>query len=130
MSFQATFTLNGKKFDALDASYECERDVDQKGRPSSKVYGCKIMGVVESTGDNSIFESMCSEHKPFSGDIVFKQSNEDAEMKKVEFENAYVVKFKEEFERETKKPMTISFTLTAQKVTCGSATHKEDWPEG
>ena len=130
MAFDSKITISGQKFDALYVSYEFERDVDQKGRPSSHVYGGKITAIVESTDSTAILESMFSEHKPISGDITFKQGNEDAEMKKLEFKEAYVTKFKEEFERKDKSPMTIAFTLTAKEISCGSATHKEEWPEG
>lgn len=130
MAFNGKITLNGKEFDVLKSKVSCERDVDQKGRPSSHVYGVRIDVVVESTDDTSILESTFSEYKPFEGKLVHKQGNEDAEMKKVEFKDAYVIKYSEEFERKDKNPMSIAFTLTAREVACGGAVHKEEWPEG
>lgn len=130
MAFDAKLTVNGKKFDVLYSRNEFERDVDQKGRPSSHVYGGKTTVIVESTEDTSLLESMFSEHKPISGDIAYKQGKEDAVMKKLEFKDGYIVKFKEVFERKDKSPMTAEIVITAREFTCGNAVHKEEWPEG
>lgn len=129
MAFDAKITINGKKYDALKAGYRMMRDVDSKGCPSSHVYGVRIWGTVESTDDTNIIESMFNEHKPFSGDIVFKKGTEDAKMKEFKFVKAYVIEFEEDFERKNETPMTIKFVLTAQKVDCNGATHEEEWPE-
>lgn len=130
MSFNGKIVLNGKEYDLLKSKVSCRRDVDEKGRPSSNVYGVRIDAVVESTEDTSVIESMFSEYKPSDGHIYHKKDNEDAVMKKVEFKEAYVIQYSEEFERKDKSPMQIAFTLTAKEVTCGGAVHKEEWPKG
>ena len=130
MSFDAKLISNGKKFDVLSSKVEFKRDVDQKGRPASHVYGGKVTALVESTEDTSLMESMFSEHKPISGSLVYKQGKEDAEMKKLEFKDAYIVEFIEEFERKNDTPMATLVVFTAKEFSCGNAVHKEEWPEG
>lgn len=130
MAFDGKLTVNGKKFDMLYSCNEFERDVDQKGRPASHVYGGKVTVIVESTDDTSLLESMFSEHKTISGNLVYKQGKEDAEMKKLEFKDGYIIKFKETFERKDRTPMTTEIAIAAKEFSCGNAVHKEEWPEG
>ena len=129
MAFDAKVTLEGKDYDALKCGFEVQRDVDQKGRPSSHAYGVRIWGEIESTEDTTLLESICSEYKPINGSLIFKKGDEDAKMKELEFEEGYVIKFKEEFERKDKSPMAIAFTISAKIIKCGNAVHEEEWPK-
>ncbi|MDU1906457.1 MAG: type VI secretion system tube protein TssD [Dysgonomonas sp.] len=128
MAFRATLTLGGKEFDVLDCSYSLKRDVDSKGRPSSNIYGGKVKVHVESTEDTSILESMVSQFKPVSGTIVFKKGDEEAKMKELTFENGYIIEFDEEIDIIGKKPMTLSFVVSAQVLKIGGAQFEQNWP--
>lgn len=130
MAFDGKLTVNGKKFDVLYSSNEFYRDVDQKGRPASHVYGGKVTVEVESTEDTSLLEAMFSEHKAINGDLTYKQGQEDAVMKKLEFKAGAIVGYKEIFERKDKKPMTTEIVICAKEFICGNAVHKEEWPAG
>src|ERR1700754_821534 len=96
MAFNAKIQLGSKEYDVLQFSFSLNRDVDAKGRPSSGVYGGTIHVEVESTEDTSVIESMVnSQYKPFSGKITFKKSEEDAKMKELSFEDAYIIQYNE-----------------------------------
>jgi hypothetical protein len=129
MAFRATLKMSGKEFDVLDCNYEFHRDVDSKGRPASNVYGGKIYVHIESTEDTSILESMISQFKPISGSIIFKKGDEDAKMKELEFENGYVIDYKEDIDIVGSKPMTLGFTVSAQTVKMGGAQFEQNWPK-
>lgn len=128
MAFRATLNLGGKEFDVLDCDYRLDRDVDSKGRPASNIYGGKIRVHIESTDDTSILESMISQFKPISGSIVFKKGNEEAKMKELSFENAYIVSFEESIDVIGSRPMTSTFVISAQVLKMGGAQFEQNWP--
>jgi hypothetical protein len=130
MSFNAKLKFAGKDgIDVLACDYALHRDVDAKGRPASGVYGGTINLSVESTEDTSIIESMVNQYKPVDGVITFKKDDEDAKMKEVTFEKAYVIAFKEGIDVKGSVPMQIDFTISAQTIKIGNAEHKNEWPQ-
>ena len=128
MAFRATLSLGGKEFDVLDCEYSLKRDVDAKGRPSSNLYGGKVKVHVESTEDTSILEAMVTQFKPISGSIVFKKGDEEAKMKELTFENAYIIEFEENIDVIGNKPMTLTFVVSAQVLKVGGAQFEQNWP--
>lgn len=130
MAFKAQLKIGNTEFDVLSCNYELHREVDLKGRPAGGITGGKVDLIVESNEDTSIIEAMVNnQHKPLDGTVTFKKSEEDATMKVLSFSKSYVVDFKENFEAFNANPMTISFTISAQKLKIGNAEHANDWPK-
>lgn len=130
MAFKARLNLASKDYDVLQCNFSLSRDVDAKGRPSSGVYGGTIHIEVESTEDTSVIESMVnSQYKPFSGKITIKKSEEDAKMKELSFEDAYIIQYNEGINIVGNNPMTLSFVISARKLKLGNAEHVNDWPK-
>jgi hypothetical protein len=130
MAFRAELTISGKQFDILNCTFSMSRDTDPKGRPSSNVYGGRISFEIESTSDTTIIESMVnSQFKPFSGNVIFKKTDEDAKLKELGFENAYIVHYQEGIDANGENPMTIKFTISAETIKLGNAEHDNRWPK-
>jgi hypothetical protein len=130
MAFKAQIEVAGNKYDVLSCNYTLNRDVDHKGRPASGVYGGTIDVEVESTEDTSIIEAMVNnQYKPITGNIVIRKSEEDAQMKKVLFEDAYIVKYSEGINVVGNDAMKLRFTISARSLKLGAAEHVNDWPE-
>lgn len=130
MAFKARIALGSKEFDVLQTSFSLNRDVDAKGRPSSGVYGGTIQVEVESTEDTSVIESMVNnQFKPINGTITFKKSDEDAKMKELKFEEGYIIQYNEGINIIGNNPMSLSFVISARKLTLGNAQHENDWPK-
>ncbi len=128
MSFRASLSMGGKEMDVLACDFELSRDTDRKGGPASGVYGGRITFEVESTEDTSVVEAMVnSQFKPFEGTVTFKKTDEDAKMKELSFKNAYVVYYRESLNANGENPMTIKFTVSAEELTLGNATHDNRW---
>lgn len=122
--------MAGKDMDVLHCSFELSRETDAKGKPSSGVYGGRITMEIESTEDTGIVEAMVnSQFKPFDGVVTYKKTDEDAKMKELSFKNAYVVFYREEIDVTGERPMYIRFTVSAEEVTMGNATHENRWPK-
>jgi hypothetical protein len=130
MAFKARLNLGSKEYDVLQCNFSLSRDVDAKGRPSSGVYGGTIHVEIESTEDTSVIESMVnSQFKPFAGKITIKKSEEDAKMKELTFEDAYIIQYNEGINIVGNNPMTLSFVISARKLKLGNAEHVNDWPK-
>lgn len=130
MAFKATFKFSDSgDFDVLNFKVKFNRDSDPKGRPSSDVYGGKIMVEVESTPDTVILEHMFKQYAPNSGSITFKKADEDAKMKELTFENGYITDYDESLCVANDYPMTIKFVISAQTVKMDNAQFVQNWPE-
>lgn len=130
MAFKATLNFSGKEYDVLQCSYSMYRDVDMKGRPTSGVYGGKIDIEVESNQDTSIIESMVNnQFKAVKGSLIIKKQDEDAKMKEIQFEDAYIVSFSEGMNAYSDSPMTVNFQISARRIKMGNADHENDWPK-
>jgi len=128
MAFKATFTLDGKEFRVLSASYHLYQETDVTGRPSSVTRGGKMTVTLESTDDTSLYSWMVNSYDRKKGSLkFFKRDNESAIMKQVDFDESYLVGYEETFTHNTEMPMVVTVTLSAKKMTIGSATHENDW---
>ena len=130
MSYKSTLEIAGKKMDVLYCNFKLSRDTDNKGRPSSRVYGGRVNFEIESTEDTSTIEKMVNDqYKPFDGKISYIKGDDESIMKQLEFKKAYIVYYEETLDIKGKDPMKIRCTLSAEELTMGSATQKNEWPK-
>ena len=131
MAFKARIKMGGlDNVEVLSCNYSLHRDVNEKGRPASHVYGGTVDVVLNSTADTSIIEAMVNnQHKPIDGTVTFFADDEDAKMKELSWEKGYVVRFSENFDTVGAKAMLITFTVSAEKLKIGGAEHKNEWPQ-
>ncbi len=129
MSFQADLSIDGGiTIRLLSCRYQVQRSVDQSGRPSSRAFGGTIQVSVESTNDTFLnewmFEAMCKQ-----GKITFMKHDSNSKMKELSFKNGYIISLSESYESLGTNPMTIDFTISAEQITIGAATHTNNWPK-
>ncbi len=130
MSFNAKLSIEGgAEIRLLHCSYSLNRDVDATGRPSSMVRGGTVQFTIESTHDVSLNEWMIDQFTTKKGSVIFLKRDSNTKMKELKFENAYIVALTESFDSIGDNPMTIHFTITAEKITVGAATHTNPWPK-
>ena len=127
MSFSANLHLAGKEYVILGVDYGLMQETDATGRPSSIVRGGKIEITVESTGDTDLFELMTNNFERQDGKIVFIKRDTDATLKELVFEEAYVVKYRENFDSISKTPNSETIVLSAKKMTMGTGEHINKW---
>ncbi|MCK0202189.1 type VI secretion system needle protein Hcp [Ornithobacterium rhinotracheale] len=128
-SFRVTLKLEGKKeIDVLFSSAEFSRKTDAKGKPVTRVFGGRITIKVESVEDTTIIEAMLNnQFKPINGILIFKKFDEDSILKKFIFNNSYIVFYKEVFNPEKSKPMSIIVTFSSEQITIGEAFLDNQW---
>jgi len=127
MSFDAKFHIGGTEYVILSLDYGLMQETDATGRPSSIVRGGKIEVTVESTGSTQLFELMTGNFERQDGKIVFIKRDSDATLKELVFEEAYVVKYRENFDSISKTPNSETITLSAKKITMGTGEHTNRW---
>ncbi len=127
MPFNAKLELDGNNYRILSCSYHLDRDFDQFGKPSSEIRGGTITVTIETTGVNTFSAWMMSSRLRKSGRIIFDDPIEDAELKAIEFEEAYMVFYEESFASQGQGSMSETFKISAKKLTISDASHENDW---
>lgn len=127
MTFDVKVTINGTEYDAVACGFGFMRNTDEKGAPSSHITELRVRLKIKATEDTGLLEAAFTESKPLDGKYVSMKGDEQAKMREVEFEHAYIVKYDEDFERGGDMPMTIACELTAKKVSCGNAVYEAVW---
>jgi Hemolysin coregulated protein Hcp (TssD) len=127
MSFQAKLKVAGKEVNVLACNYALKQETDATGRPSSITRGGKVTLTVESTGETTFFEWMCNNFERKDGSIVFVKRDTNATLKELNFSEAYLVDYRENFDSTGDSPITETFTLSAKSIELGSGKHENEW---
>lgn len=127
MSFKTKLKVAGKERNVLAVDYSLLQETDPTGRPSTVARGGKINIIVESTGETDLFEWMTNSFERKDGSIVFLKRDSDATLKELKFTEAYIVKYKENFDSTGQNPLTEAFTISAKEIEMGTGKHINEW---
>lgn len=127
MSFKSKFKVAGAERNILAVDFEMLQETDATGRPSSIARGGKINITVEGTGETDLFEWMTNSFERKDGSIVFIKRDSDATLKELKFTEAYIVKYREDFDSTGDNPLTETFTLSAKELVMGNAGLTNEW---
>jgi hypothetical protein len=127
MSFKTKIKVAGKERNILNVNYAMFQETDATGRPSSISRGGQIEITVEGTGEMDLFEWMTNNFERKDGSIVFLKRDSDATLKELQFSEAYIVSYKENFDSEGENPLTETFILSAKTIKLGTGEHVNEW---
>ncbi|QYS88265.1 MULTISPECIES: type VI secretion system tube protein TssD [Flavobacterium] len=127
MSFKSKLVVAGKEYTVLNVNYGLFQETDATGRPSTVTRGGKIELTIEGTADTSFFEWMTNSFERKDGSVKFFKRDSDAVLKELKFSEAYVVKFRENFDSTGVNPLTETFTISAKKIELGSGAYQNEW---
>jgi hypothetical protein len=127
MSFKSKLKVGGKELNILNVSYALRQEIDPSGRPSSVTRGGTIEFTVESTGDTMFFEWMTNNFERKDGSVMFVKRDTDAKLKELNFKEAYMIAYKENFDSTGTNPLTETFTISAIEIGIGSGVHINEW---
>ncbi len=131
----AVFEFEGAKAQVLDFSYSFSRSTDpEKGYPTKVVRNGYISLTVRSAEKEmvgKIVKWMSNQKKPGDGSItIYKDENQAQELKKIEFENGFVVSYRENFNSNSVTDNTLeTFEITAEKVGVAGGQFQMRWPD-
>ncbi len=117
----------------IDFSYNFSRDVDASGRPSGSVRGGTVQITIESTKSAFLPEWMTTQSgKMKSGEIIINSDeNETQSIKKIKFDDSFIVNYGESFSWQGGENMMETFTVSAHKISVegdGTAQFQNEWP--
>ena len=127
MSFKAKLSVGGQDVNILECDYELKQEVDATGRPSSVTRGGQITLLLESSGDTFFFEWMCNNFERKDGSVKFIKRDSNATLKELKFTEAYMVKYKENFDHNSENPLTETFMISARKISRGGGEFDNAW---
>jgi hypothetical protein len=127
MSFSTTLNVGGKDYKVLSVSYDLAQETDASGRPSTVTRGGRIMVEVESTGGTELFEWMTNNFERKDGTVKFIKRDSNATLKELKFTEAYMVKYKENFDHTGDNPLTETFMISARKIAMGGGEFDNAW---
>lgn len=131
----AIFELEGAKAQVLDLNYSFSRTTDpEKGQPTKVVRNGLINLTVRSDEKEmvgKIIKWMGSQDLGKEGSItIFKDAEQTKELKKIEFENGFVVSYRENFNSQAGSDNTLeTFEITAENIRVSGAEFKMRWPD-
>jgi hypothetical protein len=131
MAYEMKFTLNGKKYNVLNSSFSFNRSVDQKGRPSSGVYGGDLSLVLETQDDTQLAEIMLlKQTTPQKGDLEIFRGTNSGSFRKISFEDGFITSYNESASAHGGDNMQIAITISARTLSIGDAAkHVNTWPD-
>ena len=127
MSFATQFLVGGKEYKVVNVTYDLAQETDASGRPSAVTRGGRIMVEVESTRDTELFEWMTNNFERKDGSIKFIKRDSNATLKELKFTEAYMVKYKENFNHTGDNPLTETFMISARKIQLGGGEFDNAW---
>jgi Hemolysin coregulated protein Hcp (TssD) len=131
----AIFELEGAKAQVLDFGYSFSRATDpEKGQPVKVVRNGQIHLTVRSDEKElkgKIVAWMGKQDQSKTGSItIYSDAEQTKELKKIEFENGYVVGYEERFNSQGESDNTLeTFRITAEKIKVSGAEFKMRWPD-
>lgn len=131
----AVLDLEGAKAQVIDLSYSFSRATDpEKGQPVKVVKNGLISLTIRSDEkemNGKIIGWMATQDLAKTGSIIiYKDAEQSVELKKIEFENAYVVGYRESFNSQgVSTNTTETFEITAEIIKVSDAEFKMRWPD-
>jgi len=133
MAHTGKFKLDGKEADLVNLSYHLDRGTNDKGKPSTLVRKCQITVTIASDDGlkNSAIEWLAEGNgskKGKTGSIVINDE-EGNEFKTISFENGFLISYNESFSYGVSDNVQETFTISAEKISVGSAKFDFKWPK-
>jgi len=131
----AIFELEGAKAQVLDLGYSFSRSTDaEKGQPVKVVRNGYITLTIRSDEKEmvgKILNWMAKQDLPKSGSItIYKDAEQTKELKKIEFENGFVVGYDEHFNSRSDGDNTLeTFRISAETISSAGASFNMRWPD-
>lgn len=130
MSFSAALIVNNKQYSIRRFSWGMQQNTDIVGRPDARVQGGQLQVELDSEPDEVLHHWALDDTKKMSGEIVvFAADNRLARRKTIRFEDAYCVGLGKQFDGSASEMgMTMTLTLSANRLSNGEVTLDNKWP--
>lgn len=130
MSFSAALIIANKSYTVRHFSWGVQQNTDVVGRPEARVQGGQLVVELDSEPDETLHHWALDDTKKMSGELaVFSADNRLSRRKTIRFEDAYCVGLSKLFDGSASdQGMTMTLTLSANKMSSGEVTLDNKWP--
>lgn len=130
MSFSASFTVENKSYTVRRFAWGVQQNTDVVGRPDARVQGGQLQVELDSEPDEALHHWALDDTKKISGElVVFAANNRFSRRKTIRFEEAYCVGLSKQFDGSASElGMTMTLTLSANRLSSGEVTLDNKWP--
>ena len=130
MSFSAALIVNNKQYSVRRFSWGVQQNTDVVGRPDARVQGGQLQVELDSEPDETLHHWALDDTKKMSGELaVFSADNRLSRRKTIRFEDAYCVGLGKQFDGSASEMgMTMTLTLSANRLSSGEVTLDNKWP--
>ena len=131
MSFSAKLFIDGAATHTVRRfSWSLRQQTDLVGRPDARVQGGQLLVEVDSLPDEVVHHWALDDTKKLSGRILVEADDDaSAARKTIIFSDAYCIGLTKQFDGSAStQSMTMTLTLSADKIQSGSVTLDNQWP--
>ena len=132
MSFSASLIVDGSDtpFVVRRFSWGLRQQTDLVGRPDARVQGGQLQVEVDSVPDEVLHHWALDDTKRLSGKLVVASADDASVARRtISFTDAYCIGLSKLFDGSAStQPMTMTLTLSADKIQSGGVTLDNQWP--
>ena len=131
IGYTGTLKLGEQTYQINSCSIAFRRDTGPDGRPSSTIYGGKIMLTAPTTTEVNLAISMINlSSKMVAGEInLWEAGGKEGVFRTIVFTEAFLCDYQETFDINGSGPFTCSFTISAETISIGTAKLNNNWPK-
>lgn len=129
MSFKAQLLIEEQSYDVNRFSWSIGQNTDVLGRPEARVHGGQLYVELDSQPADLLHHWALDDTKKLEGKLLVFEADRMSVRKTVAFHDAFCVGLHKSFDGSgSAKGMTMSLTLSADKLICGEITIDNAWP--
>ncbi len=129
-AYNGKLTIGTKVFQINSCDVDFHRNVGPDGRPSSTIYGGKIVLTAPISKEEELAKMMFNaSNKNIDGKIeVWESGGAEGIFRTITFTNSFFANYREVFDVNGGNPFVCAFTISAETISVGSAKFDNKWP--
>lgn len=128
MAYTGKLRLGGFEYKLIRCSFSLKRSVDEKGKPTSKIYGGTIHVTIESNEATFLVEFFLNNQTaPIDGAIIITNISQERNAKEISFKKGYIIDYTETVDLGNTSSQIVNLAISAKTLRIGTAVHNNDW---
>ncbi|WP_271785211.1 type VI secretion system tube protein TssD [Aquimarina algiphila] len=127
MSFLAKLKIDNIEYNVLKARYSIHQSDDETGLPNERPTAGKLFLTVESNKSTDAISWAMSNKMLKDGTLTFYNRDAISTFRKIEFKDAYCLKFEEIFHSSNTDPLLSELIISAKELIIKDVSHTNPW---
>ncbi len=129
MAFLSKLKIDSEEYNVMTAKYSIEKPTDDSNHPSGRTQGGRISLKLESTKDVELFDWAAKDNLTKNGELILFNRDSFSIFKKIQFTNAYCIRFEEFFDSSNNDPVFCEIILACHKIEIKDSKFNNEWPD-